>query len=915
MTRKCMYSFASTILVAGLAVSGLGCGADRQNASLSDKKVLERWITEEPAGEQPRIFEEQEVFRWNFKTEQDLAPWKLIQIDWEHRLTGNGLFMRSHHHDPQLHREVDLESSDIRVIRVEHSGLIGEEIKLFWAAPNEAFSEEKSLVVDKEDPGDALTKTYTFEVGRHPHWTGKIARIRLDPTSQAERRVQVFSIAGFDRQVAADRLAATVARPWRVDLARDVRSALYAPPGVPIERQLDLPAGSALRLAWALEQERGPAVDFRVVVQPEGSEAQTVLESRLDPAVGPRQWNDAIVDLSDFEGPCHIRLETSSDETLDLQLGFPMWANPEVVAPVKGESVPPNVVLIVLDTLRAENMSLYGYERETSPQIDAWAKRRGVVFENSVASAPWTLPAHVTMFTGLDPLTHDVNHGHPAPASLTMLAERLRDAGYATAAITGGAYLTPSYAMTQGFDRFEYALLDDTVKIAKGGKDLPKGIEKALTYVSEQATRPFFLFFHTYAVHAPYDAHEPWFSQWHQLEPRGQGARQVRTTPVPPREGDGWRQESKFMERLKEPPSPEWEDLQEQRMQLAVDLYDSGIAYTDSQIGRLLDRLSELGLEDNTLVILTSDHGEALGEKGLAGHSQLYELNLMVPLVVALPNAKGAGSRVETQVRQMDLAPTVHDAVGLKVTDTLDGQSLLPLIEDPTADFPRVARSYGGSSNAGIALRVNNRWKYVYQHSSWPPLHDKRELFDLSSDPDEEQNLATASEREAAFFKQVREGYSVESRNFRLEIKNPSSETLRVSLRGKVAHAFQVKGFEIEEGRASWSKGEARLLVPAGESDVFFLEGAPQGELHVLLAFDEDPEMAGMSRVLDVGEMIENPFSAVFYGKEWRLETPADEERAQVSIFWHGDPPGELGSAEIDPELKEQLLALGYVGG
>ncbi len=914
MTRKRFYSLTSTTLALGLTLLGLGCEGSHRKASLSDKKVLERWITEEPTGEIPRIFDEHEVFRWEFKTEQDLEPWTLIQIDWEHRLTGNGLYMRSHHHDPQLYREVDLDTANIRVIRVEHSGLIGEEIKLFWAAANEAFSEEKSLAVNIEDPDDALNNTYTFEVGRHPQWQGKIGRFRLDPTSQAERRVQVFSITGFDRQVDADRLAATVARPWRVDLEKDVRSALYAPPGVPIERQVDLPAGSALRLAWGLEQERGPAVEFRVVVEPQGSKPKTVLESRLDPAVENGQWNDAGIDLSEFEGPCRIRLETSSDEPLDLQLGFPMWANPEVVAPVDRASVSPNVVLIVIDTLRADHMSLYGYERQTSPQIDAWAKRRGVVFENSVASAPWTLPAHVTMFTGLDPLTHDVNHGHPAPASLTMLAERLRDAGYATAAITGGAYLTPSYAMTQGFDRFEYALLDDTVKLAAGGKDLPKGIEKALNYVSEQATRPFFLFFHTYAVHAPYDAHEPWFSEWHQLEPRGQGTKQVRTTPIPPHEGDGWRQESKFMERLKEPPQPEWEDLQEERLQLATDLYDSGIAYADTQIGRLLDRLKELGLEDDTLVILTSDHGEALGEKGLAGHSQLYEPNLMVPMVVSLPDAKGAGNRVETQVRQMDLAPTVHDAVGLKVTDTLDGQSLLPLIEDPTADFPRVARSYGGSSNAGIALRVNNRWKYVYQHSSWPPLHGKRQLFDLSSDPDEERNLAMESEREAAFFKQVREGYEADSRNFRLQVRNTSADTLKISLRGKVAHAFQVKGFEVEEGRASWSKGGAELLVPAGESELFFLEGVPQGELHVLITF-EDPSRAGLSRVLDVADMIENPFSAVFYGDEWRLESSADEARTQVGISWHGDPPGQLGSSEIDPELKEQLLALGYVGG
>ena len=913
MTRKRIYSFTLTTLAACVVVAGLGCS--RQEASLFDKKVLERWITEEPTGEKAQIFDEYEVFTWRFKTEQDIEPWNAIQIDWEYRLTGSGLYMRSHHHDPQLHREVDLEAEDLRVIRIEHSGLIGEEIKLFWAAPNEAFSEEKSLSVDKEDPGDALNKTYTFEVGRHPHWKGKIGRIRLDPTSQAERRVQLFSITGLDRRVNADRLAVTVSRPWRIDLDRDVRSALYAPPGVPIERRVDLPAGSALRLAWAVEQMRGPAVDFRVVVEPEGGTARTVIESRVDPAVGARKWNDASVDLSDFEGPCRIRLETSSDEALDLQLGFPMWANPEVVAPVGDTPTPPNVVLIVIDTLRADHMSLYGYERQTSPQIESWAKRRGVVFENSVASAPWTLPAHVTLFTGLDPLTHDVNHGHPAPASLTMVAERLRDAGYATAAITGGAYLTPSYAMTQGFDRFEYALLDDTVKIAEGGKDLPKGIERALSYVSEQATRPFFLFFHTYAVHAPYDAHEPWFSEWHQLEPRGQGVQQVRTTPLTPHDEDGWRQESKFMERLKEPPLPEWEDLRDDRLQLATDLYDSGIAYADAQIGRLLDRLQELGLEDDTLVILTSDHGEALGEKGLAGHSQLYELNLMVPLVIALPDASGAGSRVKTQVRQMDIAPTVHQVAGLKVDQPLDGQSLLPLIEDPSAEFPGVARSYGGSANAGISLRVNNRWKYVYQHSSWPPLHDQRQLFDLTSDPEEENNLAAESEREAAFFNQVYEGYKADSRNFRLEIHNTSAETLRVSLRGKVAHAFQVKGFQIEADRASWSKGEARLLVPTGESEVFYLEGVPQGEMHILVTFEEDPSKAGFSRVLDVAEMIENPFSAVFFGKEWRFEAPADESRTRVRISWHGEPPGELGSGEIDPELKEQLLALGYVGG
>ncbi|MCP4661893.1 MAG: sulfatase-like hydrolase/transferase [bacterium] len=896
------------------ALLALGCGSPP-----AVKRVVERWITEEPSRPDPAIpiFQEIEGFHWRFRTAEEIAAWTPINIDRNYELTDRGLFLRSRHPDPILVREVDLQAERISVIRVHQSGADNLILQLYWAGEGESFSEERSMKAEVKEPGSTLVSVYSFRVTEHPLWKGKIRRLRFDPSSLPERRVELIAMVGVRYEVDPDRLAAAVSRPWRIDLSSDARSALLAPPGASIARELELPAPSELRLAIGLQQDRGPPVTFRVAVQEQGGEPQELFSRRLDPEDDSqrRRWFDVALNLERFAGrKVRILLETSAAEPVNLLRGFPVWAQPEVVARAPGASPPPNLVIILIDTLRADHLSLYGYERPTSPAIDAWARSRGVVFRNVVAPAPWTLPSHVSLFTGLGSVGHGVNHTSPAPASLTMLAERLRAAGYTTAGFTGGAYLSPGYGLAQGFDRFDYWIGRHPTREPEPGKDLAEGMEKILRWLGSAAPQPFFLFVHTYEVHTPFQAREPYFSQFVGSEPGRGPLPEVSTQLVPAAGESGWRLRSRFTERIEEP-KPHWAPLAPIRQEVLDALYDSGIAYVDAQIDRLLDQLRALGLEENTLVVFTSDHGEALGENDSTSHENLYDFNLLVPLVMAFPGGRWAGESIPTQVRLIDVAPTLLDYLGLATAESMDGSSLLPLLDDPDTAFPSLALSCASSTNYGLSLRVANRWKYIYQNAAWQPLQGREELFDLSEDPAESANLAAAETRRSEnFLGQLKQLFDEQSSNLRVNLRNSGPVPLIVNLYGDLAHAFTVKGFELPADGLTWN-GSTRVEVPPDSGLSLYLEGAPVGELGLSVGtVTPDGVRANHSRVLKL-EDLKRPWRLVLVDGVWKDAAAQTAGIAAVEVEWVGELqwlPSE-DPTKGNEQLREQLRELGYI--
>ena len=352
-----------------------------------------------------------------------------------------------------------------------------------------------------------------------------------------------------------------------------------------------------------------------------------------------------------------------------------------------------NVLLITLDTTRADHIGAYGYQPAETPRLDALASE-SVLFEQAVTPTAFTLPSHSSIMTGLYPPFHGVRlNGGAALADVqTTLAESLAASGYRCGAVIGAFVIDQRWGLSQGFEFFEDDFeMEPDQKLDLAGVQRPadRVVDLGIEWLEGGDGRPFFAWFHFYDPHIPYEPPEPYASRFSGLGKNG--------------------------------------------------LYDGEIAFTDSQVGRLLDWFDEQGLAENTVVVVVGDHGESLGDHGEKEHGYyVYDATVRVPLIVRVPGADLADVRVPAQVRTIDILPTVLDLVGVGAPDPLHGDSLVPLMLDPRASESRYAYSesmsvhlqYGWS--ALYSLRTTN-FKYIEA--------PRAELYDLTQDPSESENL------------------------------------------------------------------------------------------------------------------------------------------------------------------------------
>ena len=301
---------------------------------------------------------------------------------------------------------------------------------------------------------------------------------------------------------------------------------------------------------------------------------------------------------------------------------------------------PPAVVIVSVDTLRPDHLGCYGYAKPTSPRIDDF-RREAVLLRRVVAAAPSTLASHAAMFTSLGTQHHgaSVAAGSALYPGVTTLAERLKLAGFATASFNGGGQLHRSWGLDRGFDTYESATDSSSAEI---GEDTLAGqVERARPWLESVAARPFFLFLHTYEVHHPYT---PSPERLQAMEASYAGT-------LPPT----------ISIRLLEKINSGQHVLRPGDLAHIVAAYDAEIASADEGFGRLLALLRRLGRYDSSIVVLTSDHGEAFGERGRVGWhgDSLYDEQIAVPLVVRMPGGRLAGRTLEAQVRLIDLAPSL----------------------------------------------------------------------------------------------------------------------------------------------------------------------------------------------------------------------------------------------------------------
>jgi arylsulfatase A-like enzyme len=378
------------------------------------------------------------------------------------------------------------------------------------------------------------------------------------------------------------------------------------------------------------------------------------------------------------------------------------------------------VVLVSIDTLRPDHLGCYGYAKPTSPEIDRF-RQQAVFFRWAIAQAPSTLASHASMLTSLGLQHHGASiaaNSALKPGVLT-LAELLRRAGFATASFNGGGQLHKSWGLDRGFDVYESATDSSTAEV---GEDTLAGqVAKATAWLDRIGDRPFFLFLHTYEVHHPYT---PTPERLHQMESGYSG-------DLPDR----------ISIRLLEKINSGEHHLGPRDLAHIVATYDAEIASADAAFGDLLQRLRSRGRYDSTLVVLTSDHGEAFGERGRVGWhgDELYDEQVRIPLIIKLPGSRLAGATVENQVREIDLAPTVLSVLGLPVPPEFSGATID--LAGGAADHPPWAVASIDGRPRTAAVRTG-RWKW-YDGRLYDLEHDPRETRDMAvRRPDVERNLA-----------------------------------------------------------------------------------------------------------------------------------------------------------------------------
>jgi len=417
-----------------------------------------------------------------------------------------------------------------------------------------------------------------------------------------------------------------------------------------------------------------------------------------------------------------------------------------------------NVVLFTLDTTRADHIGCYGYRQIETPQIDKIADQ-GFLFKNATSQAPLTLPSHSSILTGTYPLYNGVrdNGGFYLEPGRATLARVLQQAGWATSAFVGAFVLDSRWGLNQGFDyyydNFDFAKYK-TISLDSVQREGGEVVKAFLDWFATNSGKKFFSWIHFYDPHMPYEPPEPYRTKY-DVRPWG--------------------------------------------------LYDGEIAYMDSLIGRVMEELAKKGLLGKTIVVLTGDHGESLGEHNESSHAFfIYDATQSVPLIVRLPALMPKGRIIDSQVENVDIMPSILELLGLPVPREVQGRSFVPLLLEKTAGRERFAYSetfypryhYGWSELQGLRTP-----RYHYIQAPRP------ELYDLLADPGELSNVYSSNSSLARRF--ARELQDFEERMSAKGIQNKGPGKLDDDSREKLMALGYIGGFT----------SSAKLVRPGAPGD------------------------------------------------------------------------------------------------
>lgn len=450
-----------------------------------------------------------------------------------------------------------------------------------------------------------------------------------------------------------------------------------------------IPRHARLRFSYAVQGRGDSLAQLRIYAQ-ESDESRTLLWETTAGATD-YNWHDASVELDSWAGESvRFVFRSDSEESINENGDSwtqPVWGSPLVLSESPEPSVerPPNIILISIDTLRADHLGCYGYALPTSPNLDAFSES-ALLFEEAFAPSSWTLPAHAAMMSGLHPTQQPRSDDlfYVLPDEVDMIAEAAAEAGYLTTAFTEGVLVAGDIGFAQGFDRYYDG---------PGYRQAPAGsstdtFSRSSDWLELNRDLPIFLFVHTYEVHVPYEPVEPYKSQF----------------------------------------APDSDDDIP-----AIARYDAEIAHTDFELGKFIEAIDAMGLAENTIVIVASDHGEEFGDHGDTLHMKtVFRESLHVPLLIRMPD--GTAGRVRRPVSITDLYATLLDMMEISDIPRYESHTLMPFLAPDSSD-ETYTRELVPSNVRNLRERIvavgaqADQWKYIARGEI--PPRDAMEALDV----------------------------------------------------------------------------------------------------------------------------------------------------------------------------------------
>ncbi len=451
----------------------------------------------------------------------------------------------------------------------------------------------------------------------------------------------------------------------------------------------------------------------------------------------PNRWEELTVDLEGLAGR-EVTLTLSLEAASDGSLGF--WGAPAVRS--RGAmKAPRGIVLFFLDTLRRDHLDAYGFARETAPHIRRVAER-GVLFQDAIAQGAWTKVSVPSILTSTYPTSNGIYElNHRMPASGVTLAEVLREAGYATWSTSAVQFTGRGSNLHQGVEVLHEA---GSLPSDDRGKDARHFVDRFLPWLEAHKDVPFFAMIHATDPHSDYEPNRPYDTLW--ASPDAKEKHKEWTEKVKPHI------ESTFMKNMGLPLKSELEKAgidPDEFVEIELDWYDGSIRGADVEFGRVLEKLSELQIADDTLVVVFSDHGEEFLDHGGHFHEEnVYGELTNVPLLMSWPSGLPEGQVIAETVQLLDLAPTILDLAGLDVPERMQGASLKPLF-DPAGKWrerPAISEWRRRTDQLGTRIVdafsiIEGEWKLV-RNVERPDDVPEFELYDHASDPLDQKNVA-----------------------------------------------------------------------------------------------------------------------------------------------------------------------------